>query len=286
VGARPVAVDARTSARPGRSPGGRSLSIAAAALLCASCCFVGPVEPSERAVRASFARHRSTEIAGVRLEQFLRCRTAMVMAGPRTLEVADPAAPLDGRTGFRSDAESPARASRGCAAALSADGYFLTAAHCLAAGPAHVVIEIDGWIRAAPARTVWSDGERDIALVRAELRPDAWFEWEPERRLPARERVFGFSHADGGVAGRLEVATDIPALGPYITLAIPHDAPLRKGTSGGPAIADGGGLLGVMTSSGKDTVFRRRSWFVRPSPDELQRRIEEDRRGPGASERR
>jgi polyisoprenoid-binding protein YceI len=256
--------------------------LAAAVALHVSCGLVGPHEASPQVVAASFRRYRSSAIAGERVESFLRRRTALLIGGPEAIRVEADGGRLTSRTRIHGhDLEAgtgPVRsAALGAASAVSADGYFLTAAHGLGAGPVHLVIEADGQIQCAPARTVWSDAEHDVALLHAELKPERWFELEEDRALEAGEAVLTFSHTAGPAAGALEVAVDIPAFGPYAAIAIPHDTPLRGGHSGGPAMTLQGRLLGIQSRTGRDSLFKRRSWLVRVQPEELARRIASDR---------
>src|SRR5690606_838667 len=68
----------------------------------------------------------------------------------------------------------------GCAAAVSADGYFLTAAHCVEDGPLQLVVWKHERPVTVPARLVWSGhgpgkDRADLALVKADFRPDHYF---------------------------------------------------------------------------------------------------------------
>jgi S1-C subfamily serine protease len=254
----------------------------AVALAGPSCGLTGPQEASRAAAERSFEPYRERKIGTEGFAAFLRRRTAVVVSGPSELAAEQCAVWFSGveltRADDSGDGEaSAATASLSAGCAVTQDGYFLTCAHGLARGPAHVAIEARGAIECARARTVWSDGERDVALVHADLRPEAWFELAPDRELPAGELVLAYSPAVGPAAGGLEVAVDLPSFEPYSTLALPHDTPLRGGHSGGPAALADGQLLGVQTSTGMDTIFLRRSWLARVSPSELARRIADDR---------
>jgi S1-C subfamily serine protease len=253
------------------------------ALVVAGCALLGPREhlASPGEVEASFAPHRDLLIAGEPARDFLRRRTAALVGGVDTLRVeAD-----DGRlspamrlSAGEDGALAPASAALGAAAAISADGYFLTAAHGLGAGPVHLLIETPAGVASAPARVLWWEAARDVALLHAPLRPAGWFALLPDRVLAAGETLLSHGPLEGAAAGVLEVTVDLPALAPYETLALPHDMPLCAGFSGSPAVTTDGLLLGVNTSTGMDTVFRRRSWLARVEPGLLARLMESDRR--------
>jgi S1-C subfamily serine protease len=213
----------------------------------------------------------------------MRKRTAVVIGGVESLRVnaADgrisPGMRLTSQVSY--SIESPSFAlSLGAGAAIAPDGYFLTAAHAVSLQPSHVLVEATGGVVAAPVRVVWSDSGADVALVHAAVAPDSWFEWMPDRPITRGGPVVAFAHLLGGSAGAVEVRIDFEEIGPYEVVAIPHDAPLRSGFSGGPAIALDGSLIGILTSTGKDTLFKRRGWITRPSPEFVARLVEADRR--------
>jgi S1-C subfamily serine protease len=267
-----------------RMPSPSAGAIALATLLPA-CGLTGPRSATPEAAALSFEPYRAARIGAEGLESFLRRRTGIVVCGPAELTAEQCAVWFSGGPLRTVEASTDAKARQETAAlaaacAVSPDGYFLTCAHVLAEGPAHVAIEARGAIACAPARTIWSDGERDVALLHAELCPEAWFELAADRSLPEGEPVLTYSPSVGPAAGELEVGVDLPSFDPYLTLALPHDAPLRAGHSGGPAALSNGELLGVQSSTGMDTIFRRRSWLVRVNPVELARRIADDRFAP------
>jgi S1-C subfamily serine protease len=257
-----------------------------AALVSPGCALFNPdwPEASRAAIAASFEPYHEQRIAGEDAESFLRRRTATLIGGVETLSVRANGGRLGADTTFGTDDPVPISTRsvsgvQGAAAAVSQDGYFLTAAHDLAAGPVHLLIEAGGEVRSAPARVVWSDGPFDVALLHAELRPEACFTLVPDRKLAAGETLLTFGHLFGGAAGEVEIDVDLPAEGLYVALQLPHDTPIRRGFSGAPAVTLDGELLGVQTSSGMDTIFKRRSWLARVRPERLQELIEADRRG-------
>ncbi len=246
------------------------------ALCCASCAVFAPAdEADESTIRASFERFREHTIGAQDVASFLDERTATLVGGLDDLELDSPDGKISARTRFRSS--DAANATLGAAAAVSGDGYFLTVAHATARAPIHLAIEKRDAIECAIARVVWSDADTDIALLHADLRPDAWFDLLPDRALAAGETVLGHAHIGGTSAGRLERAVDLTSFGANEILEIPHDMPLRQGFSGGPAVTLDGFLIGVNARTGMDTLFKRRSWLVRIGPGHLKRLIEQDR---------
>ena len=258
-------------------------AILAALLVSSSGCGAlspGRHEASPAAIAASFAPHRGIEIAGEPVLDYLRRRTAMLVGGVPTLRVEAPAGRLDSDLHLSSPdmpASAEPSAALGAATAVGPDGFFLTSLHAVARAPVHALIETRDGVAQATARVVWQDEARDVALVHAPLRPEAWFTPAAERLLAAGEPVLAFCHAGGAAAGVLELDVDLPALQPYDALLIPHDTPLRGGFSGGPAVTPAGELLGVATSTGMDTLFTRRSFLVRVHPDLLERLMAAER---------
>jgi len=257
-----------------------------AALACPGCGLLGPdwQEAAPATIATSFAPFRERLIAGEDAESFMRRRTATLLGGVETLHVHAEGGRITSSTVFETD--DPVSSStltrtgvQGAAAAVSADGYYLTAAHDLSLGPVHLAIEAGGEVLSAPARVVWTDADFDVALLHAHLAPEAFFALVPDRELEEGEVVLSFSHMLGPAAGQLDVDVDLPAEGEYVALTLPHSTPLRRGFSGAPAITLDGELLGVDTSTGWASIFERRSWMTRVRPARLRELMEDDRRG-------
>src|SRR5262245_64595854 len=107
----------------------------------------------------------------------MRRRTATLLGGVETLHVLAEGGHITSSTVFETD--DPVSLNtltrtgvQGAAAAVSADGYYLTAAHDLSLGPAHLLIEKGGEVLCAPARVVWTDADSDVALLHADLDPE------------------------------------------------------------------------------------------------------------------
>jgi S1-C subfamily serine protease len=241
-------------------------------------CLAWPREATYDEARLSFEPYRELPVQGVPAREFLRLRSAIVVGGPAKIRVEPE---KDGTTEHvvigRDKSADKGAIDFGGAAALSADGYFLTVAHNLVDGPPRVIIPHGKSFEWTESRIVWRDDERDIALLHADLRPEAWFELVPDRVLDEGELLLSYSPYAGWAAGTLWSTVDLTSDGPYPPFSIAHDTPLRRGHSGGPAITRDGLLLGVQVSTSLDFLFRRKSWLVRVCPAELSRSIEADR---------
>lgn len=246
------------------------LLAACGGLIAGSCLSWREHEASPQTVERSFAEHRDRSIGGEPVLDFLARRTAVLIAGS-----AEPS--LDLLERGRGPDDPPA--SFAAATAIAPDGYFLTACHAASLGALVLFCPSHGEEPHA-ARVLWSNANSDVTLLHADVELDAWFELQEDRPLAAGEMILAYGVPAQAAAGGLEVAVDLTAHVPYEVLQLPHGAPLRGGFSGGPAVLSDGSLLGVLTSTGMDTIFHRRSWLARPSPELLRRLIDADRRSP------
>ena len=163
----------------------------------------------------------------------------------------------------------------GAAVAIHADGYFLTAAHCVDSGPVLLLcarkgrppIEVRGTV-------VWRGQERlthcDLAIVHASVPPGELakvMRWSADHRPPVGARVLvagsgatGIRVAGGKVlrvesvefdndSGKLASnnrQADFPRYAPLQDVqVIYNDIPVLPGDSGGPVMLEDGTLLGI-----------------------------------------
>lgn len=150
------------------------------------------------------------------------------------------------------------RVFAGTAAAISEDGYWLTAAHCADPEPLMLVRpNANGKLAHWPARVVWrapSDGETDVMEL-ASHRDVAIVHTPVVAPIPA----FTLASSPPPMSGRVlcmgagtatyqwsagRVVSIEPSPVACVTL-VRHDAPLYFGDSGGPAVLDDGTLVGV-----------------------------------------
>lgn len=185
------------------------------------------------------------------------------------------------------------RASAGAAAAISADGYWLTAAHCTDPEPLMIVhVRRDGTLDHWPARLVWRgtvDGitntkdlpaESDIALLHTPVSAEIpAFTLAPV--APQRGRVLCLGSGVGTNAWSAGRITGVggPVEGD-ITL-IRHNAPVSFGDSGGPAMLDDGLLVGVNVERAWGFLAEDESTAVWIKPQTLRDMMDADRRARG-----
>ena len=156
----------------------------------------------------------------------------------------------------------------GSAVAVSTDGYFLTAAHCVEVGPRFTLIALNKsqGATAATARVVWrgdytKDGP-DLALIHAPARPDNTLTPTMAANTGRPVLTCGFGSqgfprlaygASGGTIndlGPIQESTDGARW-----REIGHTAPMTPGDSGGPLISEAGELLGINVTVGGAAIF-------------------------------
>ncbi len=158
----------------------------------------------------------------------------------------------------------------GSAVPLTHDGYYLTAAHCVENGRTCTLVApaSNETLRTVPARVVWSggsnDGEPDLALLHAPLRPHTILTMAPMESLRASQPVLtsgygsnGFPNLEQGASGGRLKAIGKPRETPGAEkwLRFSHTAPLAAGDSGGPVIGEDGKLMGINTGFYGAAIF-------------------------------
>lgn len=265
----------------------RLLALAAlGAALAVSACALFVEDPAGASLEErarSLQGHEAVAIAGEPLAGFGTRRTLVVGA----VEVV-------GWNEYR------AHGGFGSAAAVTTDGYVLTAAHCLGGRPVPpTVINMSYPLRPVPsaqARVVWSGWKAgragpDLALVHVDaraLRVEAAFGLTGFDVAALATRVYSVGYGD---PPRLRVATgevletrrhEPVRPGEPAVLEVWTRVPLRQGDSGGPTFDGAGRLVGI-TSQGRWTFFDGWSTLtLLPDATWLQERIEADRRAQAA----
>ena len=216
-----------------------------ACLLATSVACVSPREATRGIKQESLRRASEAGLDVARLQSFVNDRSVVIVTG---VDIAAVKRVSTGTVAIQLDAEEGERLeiSFGLAAALTTDGYLLTAAH---------VVREDGknsdsvWlVRNAlkepfsRARIVWTDPVADLAIVKGDFE---MAKFETARRLPlAGEVVFCHGKDAWPSAGRVDrVLVDRRRR----TYVIEHTGPLKRGDSGGAAVNADGELLGVNT---------------------------------------
>jgi len=220
--------------------------------------IVGAILNSRRA--ASLSGWENKTIRGESVPAYTLLRTAIVlppgMEMTRHRERAGDAMLFEAK--FSSGNRSLFTAS---AVAVSADGYFLTAAHCLDEGACTLVaMARDGHLCMAPARIVWCGLQEkngpDIGLIHAGLTPAGTMPlagFPPDQKgtpvftggFGARGRFGGRAGVSGGFVLQAGSVQQLASGARWCEIF--HDAPLAPGDSGGPLIDEAGRLLGINT---------------------------------------
>jgi S1-C subfamily serine protease len=268
--------------------------------LCLAACST-PYTSEEK--ESSFERHRGAVIGTVPVAEFLRSRTALLLRSVRVTGVS-----LQGGTlHIKGDGVSGAPGGVGAAVPVAADGYYLTAAHCVSGHPTHRIdggrfvvpresatnvvvsaIVTDGRaVRFGTARLVWLSDQGDLALIHCDAAPFGLLEWEAGEPTPD-SLVFaaGFPSVlgsdslgkSGGYAGPSAGLVQGKGLETAEYWELSHDAPLGYGDSGGPLVTSQGKLIGMNTRIMGGLFGRGPSVALRPNREMLNAIIESDRR--------
>ena len=173
----------------------------------------------------------------------------------------------------------------GSAAPITADGYFLTAAHVISGKPDEVIhlrYPASGpWRR---ARLVWMDRNSDIALLHVPIKSMGCFQWTTvTRRLPVGSSLF---HLGAKIEQKQNTGRMLSELSPDSMFGdrrlFTSDVELAPGDSGGAVLDSSGRLLGI-NSAVKYRMPGRRfmdTEVTRPNLRKLSRVIEVDRSRP------
>lgn len=143
-------------------------------------------------------------------------------------------------------------AGLGSAVALSADGYLVTAAHVVAAGPAGVAVFADG--SESRFQLAGADPLSDLAVVQVEnggrpVSPGDADELRVGQLVVAIGSPLGFAGTvTAGVVSALGRALPVPGTGRVIEDVIQTDAALNPGNSGGALLDSRGRLVGINTA--------------------------------------
>lgn len=171
----------------------------------------------------------------------------------------------------------------GSCAAVTGDGYFLTATHVLAHEDSYVLYATSNrnktYIEYAPIRVVYKDEQADFAIVKAEVSTPRHLKY---RRKPLTEESVlfagGWMHEKGGglfleyqaVPGHEEnrdykkVITTLPMI---------------KGDSGSPLIDQKGQICGVLSTMRLGVIIKMKpkSTAVMMAPEKIEAIIRKDR---------
>jgi S1-C subfamily serine protease len=191
---------------------------------------------SEPLKEPSLTLYGITHIKGEPLNSFINNRVAIVYAGAKISQPStDP------------NTISISSKSRGLATAISKNGYFLTAAHCVETKDDTMILFPSAFgLRIIPARVVWLSKDYDIALIRIDNMLKYCFEMAQSLPDPNTTAVVG-----GGLthsAGRIHSFSKISPADDGLVW-INHSCPIVDGDSGGPLLSKEGLLLGINHST-------------------------------------
>lgn len=189
----------------------------------------------------------------------------------------------------------------GSAVPLTADGYFLTAGHCVDKPKLTLIALVKSRaLQKTAARVVWrgqeQNGEPDLALIHASLAPYEVLKPAGFVNLEKHIRIYTSGYGTGkfpknqgqqGSAGGLLLSqgTIQGSPGGVRWRQLHHNAPATPGDSGGPLIDECGQLLGITTMVdyrvvhvlGRDWLWSYKCAAVAPDPAWLQSLVERDR---------
>ncbi len=171
----------------------------------------------------------------------------------------------------------------GSCAPVSADGYFLTAAHVLSHKDSYVLYATSDrqrtYIDYAPLRVVYRNDAADFAIVKADLATPRHLRFRHEP-LEEGETLFagGWMHEKGG--GEFLEAFPVGGTGAERFEKVVTSLPMIKGDSGSPLIDRRGRLCGVLSTMRPGIIVKMKpkSTAVRPVAAEVERIIRQDRR--------
>jgi S1-C subfamily serine protease len=172
----------------------------------------------------------------------------------------------------------------GSCAPISADGYFLTAAHVLAHPDSYVLYATSNnrktYIDYAPIRVVYRNDSADFAIVKAKIATPRYLRFRQDS-LKAGETLFagGWMHEKAG--GEFLEYQPVEGAGNDSFRKVVTTLPMIKGDSGSPLIDRSGRLCGVLSTMRLGVVVKMKpkSTAVHLPPAEIDRIIRKDRAG-------
>lgn len=247
----------------------------------------------KREVRAAEWQHQ--KIRGEDALDYANNRTYIVIKGDTTVHLSKFSQSQQVSKG-EFNVEAKEAFDIGSVVAVSHDGYFLTAAHCVGDSPLTVVL-FGAKLKpvTSKARVVWQGGPGgpDIALIHAPVKPYAYFPMVPMSEVRAGTPIFtsGMGGGKQGKSGGTILKVKPPrsqASGARWT-EFSHDAPLLHGDSGGPVVDADGFFMGLNSTGGiqyipmigNPVIRSYRSTAYCPDPDWIRSLIREDRKKHG-----
>ena len=231
------------------------LSASAVAVMLAACKHTDCVTDSQRWESAEGLI--TGRVDGSRLDCYLQQRTAILLCGTM---VASSARPIGETLSVQFQPSTNAILDGAAhAVAIAADGYFLTAAHCLHNGYVNYLVYADkSCAKIAAARTVCRVWDRakglDCAILHVDAELPYVFEWAHASEPVAGTAVVAVGQSVLRWTGDLSCCLSQMCFGGRIvgiqrlvgdSLEIRSDIPARKGDSGGPVATPDGRLVAI-----------------------------------------
>jgi len=203
---------------------------------------------------ASFRRFQSRSINGSSVVDFLDERTSILYIGAEPTTV-----PVGHDVGINLEPVAKDGRGVGSASPVSADGYFLTAAHCVVGQPLYLISPTSAgpqfapgrkvWIAPhviSPARIVWSSRANgcEIAIIKADIALASYFSIAASGEVSVGQDVIA-TGVNGPAGGKItSVGVFYHWAGAPICHVITDDVPTTHGDSGGPLATLSGKLIG------------------------------------------
>lgn len=171
----------------------------------------------------------------------------------------------------------------GSCAPVTADGYFLTAAHVLAHKDSYVLYATSSnrntYIDYAPIRVVYRNDAADFAIVKAEMKTPRFLRYRRDPLTPSSTLFAGgWMHEKGGGLFIEHQSVNEEPSGHFRKIIT--TLPMIKGDSGSPLIDRHGRLCGVLSTMrlGIIVKMKPKSTAVMMNHAEIEKLISADRR--------
>jgi S1-C subfamily serine protease len=229
----------------------------------------------------SFKPFAQRRVGNQTLADYIEQRTAVLVAGARPLGIK-----VQGdQVGVElKPTAADGKVDVGSATAVGADGYFLTAAHCIRREPVFLVVPLALGPQAFTCRVVWRPPQAaadvcDLAVLNISASLPGAFAMAANSEVGTGDPVVT-SGTNGEAGGKLLSATPVgpsPALGLPFMFSLVHNIPLTHGDSGGPLTTLDGKLIGIEILVTGVYIGPRQGVALRPDSQWLKGIIDRDR---------
>jgi S1-C subfamily serine protease len=246
------------------------------------CSSPKPVWISDRERSPSFAAYNTNKIDGQPIDLFLKQRTAILFSGFSGINAAAAGAQA---LAIKFKQEPNRSFEGGHAIAIEADGYFLTATHCVNHSAINYLVYSDGHTaKIAIPKIIAKD--RDVAIIHVDANLPKVFVWADKNEIVAGNPVIAvgnseitFPFRNIGFLDEICLAGKIKSVSDSTDgmKMIYSDLPGREGDSGGPLVGQDGKLLGIHSGGITDQMKVTTAVAIHPDPSWVARVIAQDR---------